>query len=476
MQLENSSDARNGPLTPGIVLAAPVFVLRARVRLRHPWAILGDMNAKEGDVNPDIYRRLQNRIDELPVPYPQTESGVELRLLRALFTEQEARVAVHLSGIAEPAEVVYRRIQKEARDGGAAPSGPQPEARPQSEPQSAPQPEPRLEPQPEPQAPQNTATLSLPQLRSILNDLAAKGAINTGATRKNGVQVRTYGLAPLVVGMYEFQVDKLTPAFIQDFQEYLDEGFREAFIGNHTAQLRTVPIRQALPDQRAVGSYDDIRSYVRRSSGPFAVRNCVCRQSAELMGRPCTTSSTHETCLTVGPSAHRTVESGFGRYITREETLAIMDRAEEEGHVLQPQNAREPSFICCCCRDCCEILINARKLPRPADAVAATHQASVDVNDCIGCGICVKRCPMEAITLAEREDARGRAVVDTDRCIGCGLCVVKCPTNAITLVRRPGAVVPPRTPTGMYLRMINERFGAMGVLRTGVKKLLGRKI
>ncbi len=38
----------------------------------------------------DVYRKLQERIDELPVPFPSTASGVELRLLKALFDEREA--------------------------------------------------------------------------------------------------------------------------------------------------------------------------------------------------------------------------------------------------------------------------------------------------------------------------------------------------------------------------------------------------
>ncbi len=30
----------------------------------------------------DVYRRLQRELDKLPVPYPATESGVEIKLLK----------------------------------------------------------------------------------------------------------------------------------------------------------------------------------------------------------------------------------------------------------------------------------------------------------------------------------------------------------------------------------------------------------
>jgi hypothetical protein len=45
----------------------------------------------------DVYRRLQRHLDELPVGYPATASGVELRILERLFTPEEAEVALALS-------------------------------------------------------------------------------------------------------------------------------------------------------------------------------------------------------------------------------------------------------------------------------------------------------------------------------------------------------------------------------------------
>ena len=58
----------------------------------------------------DVYRRLQQRLDELPVGYPATESGVELRILRRLFTPEEAEVALVLSAIPESVETIQRRL------------------------------------------------------------------------------------------------------------------------------------------------------------------------------------------------------------------------------------------------------------------------------------------------------------------------------------------------------------------------------
>ena len=49
----------------------------------------------------ELYRALQRHLDRMPVPYPATESGVEIRILRRLFTPDEARLALSLSGIPE---------------------------------------------------------------------------------------------------------------------------------------------------------------------------------------------------------------------------------------------------------------------------------------------------------------------------------------------------------------------------------------
>src|SRR5512134_3128169 len=57
----------------------------------------------------DVYRRLARHLDDLPGGFPPTDSGVELRILRRLFEEEEAAVAVHLTILPEPARVVGRR-------------------------------------------------------------------------------------------------------------------------------------------------------------------------------------------------------------------------------------------------------------------------------------------------------------------------------------------------------------------------------
>lgn len=73
-------------------------------------------------------------------------------------------------------------------------------------------------------------------------------------------------------------------------------------------------------------------------------------------------------------------------------------------------------------------------------------EATIDLETCVGCGICVTRCPEGAVSWASEVDMIPQ--VDADLCAGCGVCVELCPTAAIEL---PGftATVPRTSPVGV---------------------------
>ena len=308
------------------------------------------------------------------------------------------------------------------------------------------------------------------ELERMLDHLVEKGAIFGGRMLARGGAKR-YSRAPLVIGMYEAQVDRLTKELQQDFEQYAREGFAGALLGAKTKQMRTVPVNARFVPDRLVGRYDDARKMVEEGEGPWAARNCVCRQGKDLLGEPCRQTSSRRVCLTIGGAARATVASGDGQALTREETLALMDQAERDGMVLQPSNARDPVFICFCCGCCCGLLRAAKQFPRPAEYLQSNYHAVVDTELCSECGTCHERCPMEALHSGD-----GATAVDLDRCIGCGACVPTCPTDAMTLRAKPEASAPPKDLKALYGRIMTERFGWLGAAKRVGKVLLGRRI
>ena len=386
-------------------------------------------NNKHIDVDGSVYRELQCRIDALPIPYPKTESGVELRLLEHLFDKSEAAVASNLSALSEPLIKIQRRLMRKGIE-------------------------------------HSDSTLT-----NLLDGLVERGAITSGVVVSRKQRVPGYSLMPLAVGMFEMQVDRLDIAYARDFEEYLDTDFGRCVLPKGSGQLRTVPVHTAIETSREVGTYDDIRSYINTIKGPFGVMNCVCRQTKDLFDEHCDHGDIRETCLTIGGSAIGMKQRGAARLVKREEFLDILDRAEKKGFVIQPQNTRNPEYICCCCGDCCELLSTAKKFPRPVEVFHSNYRAVVDAGLCNGCSRCVKRCQMDAIVIEDNV-----AVIDYDRCIGCGLCISTCPSDSMSLEPKQRLADPPRSFSLLMARMYLERKGLLKTVAWLARVLFKAKV
>jgi MinD superfamily P-loop ATPase len=113
------------------------------------------------------------------------------------------------------------------------------------------------------------------------------------------------------------------------------------------------------------------------------------------------------------------------------------------------------------------VLRSIKHYPHPASLVSSPFLASLATETCKGCGTCVKRCQMEALSIDDK-----KAVLNLNRCIGCGLCVSTCPTLSLSLVRKP------KTKQPYVPKDIMETQIKLGRARgkLGVGKMMGMKV
>src|ERR1035437_1766834 len=237
-----------------------------------------------------LYRHLQQHLDRMPIGFPATESGVEIRILRQLFTPEEAALTLEASAIPEPAATIHRRAKG----------------------------------------------MTLAEVANLLNQMADKGLILRIHARREPL----YAKLIFAVGFYERQLKRLTPELERDCREYILGAYAQASHSKKTTQLRTVPVNKTIAIERNVATYENIRGYVESHGGPFATMDCICRHGRELLGEKCAQTSLKENCLTLGVAAREMVRIGQARSISRENTLELLDAADREGLVPQPEKTR----------------------------------------------------------------------------------------------------------------------------------------
>jgi Na+-translocating ferredoxin:NAD+ oxidoreductase subunit B len=371
---------------------------------------------------PTILRQLQQHLDRQAVGFPASRSGADLRLLKRFFTPEEAKLALHLTFRPATTQAVADHAKCEFAE---------------------------------------------PRIVELLASMLLKGAI--GWKPKDGVDC--WFLLPMVVGMYEAQDGELTKDFAQDAYAYMRApAFGKSFLATSRSQMRTIPINQSIPVQHPVATYDHIRDLVAGAPGPFVALKCICRQNKALDGKACSKTSRPDTCLGMNHAAQMVLRRNHGRELSRDETLALLQKNEDEGLVLQPGNAQKPDFVCSCCGCCCGILSIQKRLPHPLDFWETNHFAAVDEERCTSCGKCVQRCQVNALKLQRKKQG---VHIDRNRCIGCGLCVPTCAAKALHLEGKEQTTVPPQDLEALYDDIMAHKKGPWAQRWMFLKMILG---
>ncbi|MDA8136128.1 MAG: 4Fe-4S binding protein [Desulfobacteraceae bacterium] len=347
----------------------------------------------------DVYKRLAKHLDRLPAGYPVTESGVELRILKHLFTPEEAEAAVVLTLFPEFADSIARKLGKNESD---------------------------IEP--------------------FLYGMSRKGLIG-----RSGKGQYKYMAGAFCHGIWEYHVNSLDKDLVHDVNEYIPQIWEKTWVKQETQQHRVVPVSKSICVEMNVMPYQRAENMIKQQS-KIVVVPCICRKEQRLIGHGC--GKPLDVCLMFGGSAYFYEQNNIGRSISQEEALEILNKGIEAGLVLQPSNSQNPYVICMCCGCCCLVLKNLNKMDEPARIACTHYYVTVSKDDCTGCGNCEDICQMGAIKV-ESESAD----VNPARCIGCGLCVTRCEFDAITLVEKEesGKHTVPANTVEQYMRMAQER-------------------
>jgi Na+-translocating ferredoxin:NAD+ oxidoreductase subunit B len=244
---------------------------------------------------------------------------------------------------------------------------------------------------------------------------------------------------------------------------YFHTGLFDPYEGVRTRGLRAIPVETSIDVNagKTILPYEDVAKVLEDQS-EFCVTVCPCRHRKNLDPASPDCKHSTETCLHFGPLARYIVENGLGRSITIQEARDILKQSAEEGLVHGVSNwLKGVDTICNCCKCCCMWFESFHVLRHDMSMDPSNFILSANPETCKACGLCVKRCPMEALSLQESPQAKNKkgkaSVLQADRCIGCGVCAYKCPTRSLTLVHREKVTDPPQDPRDYVNRFLTER-------------------
>lgn len=331
-----------------------------------------------------VYKKLAEYLDSTPNGFPATESGVELKILEKLFSEEEAALACHLKLKAGPAGEIAQRADREERE---------------------------------------TARL--------LKGMVKKGLI--GLERgKGGFH---YKLLPFIVGFYERQNAGIDEEFARYMEQYFDEALHRIMTVKPSVH-RVIPVERAIPVHIDIMPYERASCYIEKAKS-WGVLKCICRVQKALVGQAC--HHTVENCLAFSSLPNQFDRAERIRAVSKEEALGILQQAEEEGLVHSTTNVQEGvSYICNCCSCACGVLRGLTQYGSLDAMDRSGYTVDLDPDLCTGCGVCADRCQFHALSLEN-----GICSVDLIRCYGCGLCISTCPSGALTLKMRAESEIEP---------------------------------
>jgi Na+-translocating ferredoxin:NAD+ oxidoreductase subunit B len=357
----------------------------------------------------DIYERLADAMDALPAGFTRTPSRLEIKLLKLVFTPEEALIASTLSRKLETAAEIAERLGLPEDEVTVLLEGMIPRRMVRMD------------------------TLALETGVKGLGRIEAKPGEEPEAET-----VKKYRLNPFLVGWYESYLQESKPTnreFAQIYEQYVIEGGGEKILSPRPGPQGVIPLRGSLkPEWLKREPHNDIDAHFQRHDR-FLVLDCVCKkEKAAAHGHSC--EMPNKRCGFVGMPPVVPLSENV---LSREEAIKLWNELDAMGTmVIQgfygfTMGAEAPQFVggCHCCGCCCSIM-NAARLAGLKETVQRSNYRAVKDNEkCKSCGECVLRCQVFAHRI--NETPGGKPVYDREKCLGCGACGLGCPTGALCL-------------------------------------------
>ncbi|MFH1756049.1 MAG: 4Fe-4S dicluster domain-containing protein [Candidatus Latescibacterota bacterium] len=368
-------------------------------------------------VNPDReYRLLRQRFDRQVTGAP--DSPVMLKILKLLFSPQEAEIARQMPSQLTPLGTLARRLDMDVR-----------------------------------------------ALSDTMRDMARRGLVID--VEYNCEQY--YSLPPVVIGFFEFtfmraREDIPMKELAQLFDTYMkqDDRFPRSVFKGPTQIGRSLVHEEALPNGN--GDHTEIldwerASHVVQTATSWGVSMCACRHKASHLGKACDRAL--ENCMSFNYAADSLIRQGLAREITASEAMQVLEASKAAGLAQTGDNVQKVvTYICNCCGCCCGMMDALKRFDIRNAIVTSNWIADVDMDKCTGCGKCAEACLVDAIEIIKL-DMGGKkpkkAKRDETLCLGCGVCKAACEFGGMSMKPREKRPIVPETAYDRIVTMAIER-------------------
>lgn len=167
--------------------------------------------------------------------------------------------------------------------------------------------------------------------------------------------------------------------------------------------MHVIPVEKAIETENQSVDVEHISHWLQKYDGKYAASPCSCRMGRAVLGEGCA-DDPEDWCIGVGDMADYLVETKKGHYVTRDEVLAILKKAEDNGFVHQITNidGEDKIFAICNCNvNICNALRTSQLFNTPNMSRSA-YVAQVKTENCVACGRCVEYCPAGAVKLGQK--------------------------------------------------------------------------